>query len=96
MKRKTLFFIGAAAVAGVYSAAVGKGPFNKWRFKDQHKRISRYVETHYPSARYSTVEATANGWVTVIRRFGMPKIILYVTCDNDGNYIFTESEVSES
>lgn len=96
MKRKTLFLIGTAAAAGIYSAVTGKGPFNKWRFEKQHARISNYVETHYPSARYAPVEATGNGWVTVIKRFGMPKIILYVTCDSDGNYIFTESEVENS
>ena len=96
MKKKTLFLMGTAAAAGIYSAVMGKGPFNKWRFGKQHERISHYVETHYPSARYTPVEAAGNGWVTVIRRFGMPKIILYVTCDNEGNYIFTESEVVDS
>lgn len=96
MKRKALFLIGAAATAGIYSAIKGKGPFNKWRFEKQHERISHYVETHYPSARYTPIEAAGNGWVTVIKRFGIPKIMLYITCDSDGNYIFTESEAVNS
>lgn len=96
MKRKTLFFLGTAAAAGVYSAITGKGPFNRTRFRKQHERISRYVETHYPNARYTPIEATDKGWVTVIKRIGMPKIILYVTCDTSGNYIFTESVVASS
>lgn len=96
MKKKTLFLIGTAAAAGIYSAVTGKGPFNKIRFKEQHERISHYVETHYPNAPYAPIEATGNGWVTVIRRLGMPKIILYVTRDEEGNYIFTESKVANS
>lgn len=96
MKKKTLFLVGTAAAAGAYSAITGKGPFNKWRFKEQHERISHYVETHYPNARYTPVEATEKGWVTVIRRMGMPKIILYVTRDTENNYIFTESVIANS
>ena len=95
MKKKTLFLIGAAA-AGVYSAVKGKGPFNGIRFKKQHKKISNYVETHYPKAIYSPISATDNGYVTVIRRLGQPSIILYVNEDSDGNYIFTENIVSDS
>lgn len=96
MKKKTLFLIGTAAAAGIYSAVKGKGPFNRLRFKKQHDSISRYVETHYPNSLYTPIEATENGWVTVIKRIGMPKVILYVTRDNMGNYIFTESVVQES
>lgn len=96
MKRKTLFLIGTAAAAGIYSAMTGKGPFNRIRFKEQHERISHYVETHYPGALYTPVEATEKGWVTVIKRLGMPKIILYVNRDEMGNYIFTETEAANS
>jgi hypothetical protein len=91
MKKKTLFMIGTAAAAGIYSAVKGKGPFNRLRFKEQHDSISRYVETHYPNALYSPISATANGYVTVIRRIGQPNIILYVTRDSMGNYIFSET-----
>ncbi len=96
MKKKTLLLIGTAAAAGIYSAVTGKGPFNKIRFKEQHERISHYMETHYPNALYTPIEATENGWVTVIKRLGMPKIILYVTRDESGNYIFTETEAANS
>ena len=66
MKKKTLFLIGTAAAAGIYSAITGKGLFNKPRFKEQHERVANYVETHYPNAVYTPIEMTANGWVTAI------------------------------
>ena len=47
MKKRTLFLIGTAAAAGIYSAITGKGLFNKPRFKEQHERVANYVETHY-------------------------------------------------
>ncbi len=96
MKKKTLLMLGAAAAAGVYGAVTGKGPFNRIRFKEQHERISNYMETHYPKAIYTPVEATENGYVTVIKRLGMNDIILYITIDGEGNYIFTESPVVQS
>ena len=85
MKKRTLFLIGTAAAAGIYSAITGKGLFNE--------RVANYVETHYPNAVYTPIEMTANGWVTVIRRIARPNIILYITRDGNGNYVFTESEV---
>lgn len=78
MKKRTLFLIGTAAAAGIYSAITGKGLFNKPRFKEQHQRVANYVETHYPNAVYTPIEMTANGWVTVIRRIARPNIILYI------------------
>ena len=93
MTKRTLFLIGTAAAAGIYSAITGKGLFNKPRFKEQHERVANYVETHYPNAVYTPIEMTANGWVTVIRRIARPNIILYITRDGNGNYVFTESEV---
>ena len=95
MKKRTKLFLMSAAVAGIYSAVKGKGPFNGIRFKEQHDRVANYVETNYPNALYLPIEETENGWVTTIIRFNMPKIILYVTKDEDGNYIFTESVVNE-
>ena len=95
MKRRTKAFLATAAIAGIYSAVNGKGPFNKLRFRDQHEHIANYVETHYSGAFYTPIEATEKGWVTVIHRIGMPKIILYVTRDENGNYIFSESVVTE-
>ncbi len=84
MKKRTLFLIGTAAAAGIYSAITGKGLFNKPRFKEQHERVANYVETHYPNAVYTPIEMTANGWVTVIRRIARPNIILYITRDGNG------------
>lgn len=95
MKRKTKLFLAGAAVAGIYSAVKGKGPFNGIRFREQHERIANYVETNYPNALYLPITETENGWATTIIRVGMPKIILYITKDEDGNYIFTESVVNE-
>ena len=92
MKKRTLFLIGTAAAAGIYSAITGKGLFNKPRFKEKHERVANYVETHYPNAVYTPIEMTANGWVTVIRRIARPNIILYITRDGNGNYVFSESE----
>lgn len=90
MKKKTLVLLTTAAAAGLYGAISGKGIFNKTRFKHQHERIANYVETHYPGAAYSPIEMTSNGWVTVIKRIARPKIILYVTRDKNGNYVFSE------
>lgn len=95
MKMRTKALLAAAVVTGIYSAVNGKGPFNKIRFKEQHERIANYVNTHHPGAFYTPISATKNGWVTVIRRIGLPKIILYVICDKNNNYIFTESTVKE-
>lgn len=96
MKKKTLFLIGAAVAAGIYRAATGKGMFNKTRFKEQHERISNYVDSHYPGCAYTPIEKTPSGWVTVIRRIARPNIILYVTRDKNGNYVFSESKVAVS
>ena len=95
MKKSTKAFLISAAAAGIYSAVNGRGPFNRLRFREQHEHIANYVETHYPGAFYAPISATEKGWVTVIRRAGMPKIILYGTCDLNGNYIFSESAVAE-
>lgn len=91
MKKKTLFMLAGAAAIGAYSAIEGKGPFNKIKFKDQHDAVSRYIETHYNGALYSPISKTQNGWVTIIRRFNQPNIVLYITKDDMGNYIFTEN-----
>lgn len=96
MKKKTALLIGAAAAAGLYSAIKGRGPFNGIRFKKQHDSIARYIETHYPGALYSPIEKTEKGYVTVIKRIGKAKIILYVNSDGSGNFIFTECETANS
>ena len=47
MKKNVLIMMGAVAAAGIYSAVKGKGPFNKIRFKEQHEKISNYVEIFF-------------------------------------------------
>lgn len=92
MKKKNKILLGTLAVATAYSAATGKGVFNKWRFKDQHCAVARYVKSHYPNAIYTPITATGGGWATVIIRLGMPKVFLYVTRSDDGIYIFHETK----
>ena len=93
MKRKNLMLLAGAAAFGAYSAIYGKGLFNKPRFKEQHDAISRYVDAHYPGARYTPIEATEKGYVTVIKRFGYNNILLYAYKSQDNIYIFHESEI---
>ncbi len=88
--------LGAAAAAGIYGYINGKGLFNKPRFKEQHDAVSRYVDSHYPGARYSPIEATTNGYMTVISRRGMQKILLYAEKTPDGVYVFNESPISHT
>ncbi|MCC8168927.1 MAG: hypothetical protein LIO59_00830 [Oscillospiraceae bacterium] len=93
MKKNKWFMVAAVAAAGVYGIVRGKGIFNKPRFRSQHDAVSRDVNQRYPGATYTPIEATENGWATVVIRAGQPKILLYVTQSDDGFYIF--HEVSE-
>lgn len=93
MKKNKWFMVAAVAAAGAYSIIRGKGVFNKPRFKEQHDAVSRYVESHYPNSTYSPIEATENGWVTIIRRINEPQIFLYITKTDDGVYVFNETSV---
>ena len=88
--------LGAAAVAGIYGYVNGKGLFNKPRFKEQHEAISRYVDSHYPGAVYSPIEATENGYMTIISRPKQQKILLYAEKTPDGVYVFNESPISNT
>lgn len=90
MKKKTAFWIAGAAALGIYSALEGRGPFNKLKFRNQHDAVSKYVETHYPNALYSPISKTENGWVTIIRRFNQPNIVLYIAKTSDGMFVFDE------
>jgi hypothetical protein len=91
MRKNKLLMLAAIAAAGAYGAICGKGVFNKPRFREQHDAVSRYVQNRYPDATYSPIEATENGWATIIRRINQPQILLYVTRSNDGVYIFHET-----
>ena len=93
MKKNVLIMMGAVAAAGIYSAVKGKGPFNKIRFKELHEKISNYVETHYPYSWYSPISATEKGWVTVITNRTGDRVLLYVSCDENGNYIYNENKI---
>lgn len=94
MKKKNAVMLASLAAAGIYSAVTGKGIFNKVRFKNQHDAIARYVKSHYPNAAYSPVTAAGNGWTTVIRRMGKPKVFLYVTRSDNNVYIFNETDIN--
>lgn len=91
MKKNKWLMVAAVAATGAYSIIRGKGLFNKPRFRQQHDAVSRYINNRYPDATYSPIEATENGWATVIRRANQPKILLYVTRSDDGIYIFHET-----
>ncbi len=93
MKKNKWAMVAAVAAAGAYGIIRGKGVFNKPRFKEQHDAVSRYVESHYPSSTYSPIEATENGWATIIRRVNEPRIFLYITKTDDGVYVFNETTV---
>ena len=95
MKKKNIAMLATVAAAGIYSFANGKGIFNKVRFRDQHDSVSRYVKSHYPNAAYSPITAAGNGWTTVIRRVGKPRIFLYITRSNDNTYIFHETDIKQ-
>ena len=82
--------LAAAAVTAVYSVAAGKGPFNKFRFKNQHEELSKYVDSNYPGCSYSPINAHSKGWASVIRKSGRVVSYVYFTKSEDGTYIFTE------
>ena len=62
--------LSAAAAAGLYGFATGKGPFNKARFKEQHDALSRYVDNNYPDCSYTSIAASGTGWMSSVRRRG--------------------------
>lgn len=95
MKTKNKILLGTIAAAGIYGVVTGKGVFNKWRFKEQHDAIARYVKGHYPNAAYSPIASAGEGWSTVIIRPGRPKVFLYVTRSENGMYIFHETKTEQ-
>lgn len=89
-RNKLLLFAAGAAVVGAYRAFKGKGSFNKIRFADQHSAAANYVETNHPGAAYSAIEPVGEGWSCVINDGG-EKYLLYLTCSDDGVYVFEEN-----
>lgn len=95
MNKKTWSFLAltaGAAVAGIYSAVRGKGPFNKKRFVRQHDAVIRYIEAHHPGAFYAPIEQTPQGWATVLRCPDGKRTLLYLTHSDSGVFIFHESD----
>ena len=89
-KNKVLLLAAGAAAVGVYRAFKGKGMFNRLRFADQHAAVANYVEANHPGAVYSAIESVGEGWSCVINDGG-EKFLLYITCSEDGSYIFEEN-----
>lgn len=89
-KRKAL--LSAAAATAIYSVVTGKGAFNKFRFRQQHEELSRYVDCNYPDCTYSAITMHGNGWSSVIKRYGRVMCYIYFSKGEDGDYIFTESQ----
>lgn len=88
--KKLLTLAVTAAAATAYSAITGKGIFNKYRFKNEHEAIAKYVESNYPGAVYSPVQKTEQGYAVIIRRPNMAKVMLYVMPTDGGDYVFHE------
>lgn len=94
MKRKLPALAAAASAVALcaYRAVKGYGIFNKLRFPEEHSAVTRYVETHYPGAVYSSIEDTGRGYSTVITD-RTQKIHLHFTKTNNGVYIFNEKVI---
>ncbi len=90
MKTGRKLMLATAAAAAVYSVIAGKGPFNKYRFKEQHEELGKYVDTNYPDCSYSHISAHGKGWTATVLRMGKPVSFVYFTKSEDGAYIFTE------
>ena len=89
-KKKLLNFAATAVAVTAYSAVTGKGIFNKYKFKNEHEAIAKYVESNYPGAVYSPVQKTEQGYAVIIRRPNMAKVMLYVMPTDRGDYVFHE------
>lgn len=93
-KKHKLIALAAGAIAvGAYSAVKGKGVFNKFRFADQHEAVKRYLDSHHPGASYSPIEPVSEGWSTIVTH-GETRYMLYLTCSEEGVYVFDESVLS--
>lgn len=91
---KRCVMLSAAAAAGLYGFATGKGPFNKARFKEQHDALSRYVDNNYPDCSYTSIAASGTGWMSSVRRRGRTVAVVYFSKSPDGVYVFTESKTA--
>lgn len=82
--------LATAAATAIYSAVTGKGPFNKYRFKQQHDELAKYVDENHPGCAYSPITTHSKGWASTILSMGKPIAYVYFTKSADGTYIFTE------
>ena len=89
LRNNTVF--AAAATAAVYSLAVGKGPFNRMRFKEQHDALSKYVDNNYPDCAYTPITIHGRGWASKVKRRGQTIRFIYFSKSAEGVYVFTES-----
>lgn len=92
-KKKLIPIAIGVVVAGVYSIFKGKGIFNKTRFSKQHDAVSRYLQSRYPNAEYTPIQASGEGWSTVIKNADGRKCLLYMTYNSNGVFIFNEHEI---
>ena len=88
---KKAALVGAGA-ALAYGFIKGKGIFNVPRFYNQHKAIKNYVETNHPNGNFGDVLKTKNGWACIINS-NDKQILLNLEKTDDGNYIFSETEM---
>ena len=90
---KVLAMLAGAAAAGIYAAVKGKGIFNRPRFEKQHDAVERYLDAKYKNAEYSPIEAASNGWCTVVTEADGAQFVLYMTCDENGVFVFEEERI---
>ena len=88
-KKAALFGAGAALAYGFIK---GKGIFNVPRFFNQHKAIKNYVETYHPNGNFGDILKTKNGWACIINS-NDKQILLNLEKTEDGNYVFSETEM---
>ncbi|MDD6213786.1 MAG: hypothetical protein PUB42_01155 [Firmicutes bacterium] len=88
---KLPILIGAVAFTA-YRFYTGRGIFNKIRFKDEHNAVSNYIESHHPSAIYSEITATRDGYSCVVTEEDN-KFVLCFTKSPEGIYVFWENKM---
>ena len=90
-KSTKLLLLGAVAL-GAYNFYKGKGAFNKVRFKEQHKAVCDYLESHFPDATYSEITQTDEGWSCVVNTY-TKSFVLYMTKTPEDVFLFWEKEI---
>lgn len=91
-KKSTKFLLFSAATLGAYNLYKGKGIFNKLRFKEQHGAVADYLENHFPSATYSEITPTDEGWSCVVNTYP-GNFVLYMTKTPEDIFVFWQKEI---